>query len=130
MRSQVGLTGVLLLLAGVPPLAGVADPDLWNTFSGTNEQALHAVADHPVSTEIAGFPIGAGFALAIPAVAGLAHIVATPAARLAVPMFTASAAMTLAWRSSCWARPRWFEAAPRQRQQPPIRKATATWSGA
>lgn len=95
-RGQARLTGVLLLLAGLLPLAGVLDPDLWRTFSGTDEQALRAIADHPASTEVAGFLIGAGFVLAIPAVTGLAHLIDTPAARLAAPLFAVGTALTLA----------------------------------
>lgn len=88
--------GTALLLAGLLPLAGVLDPDMWKTFGGTDEQAVRAVAAHPVSTQVAGFLIGAGFALAIPAVSGLARIVGTPAARLAAPLFVAGVGLTLA----------------------------------
>jgi hypothetical protein len=94
--AQLRVTGAMLLLAGMLPLAGVVNPALWKTFSGTNQEALQAVADHPVSTQVSGFLIGAGFAAAIPAVAALARVLDTQAARLAVPLFAAGAGLALA----------------------------------
>ena len=94
--GHVAVTAVLLLLAGLLPLAGVCDPDMWKTFTSDDQQALRAIGEHPVSTEVAGFLIGAGFAVAIPAVAALAGLVGSTVARLAVPLFATGAGLTLA----------------------------------
>jgi hypothetical protein len=70
---------------------------MWQTFSGADEQALTAVADHLVSTtQVSGVLIGAGFAVVIPAVAALARLLDIHAARLAVPLFAVGAGLTLA----------------------------------
>jgi hypothetical protein len=95
MRAQFRVTGALLLLAGMLPLAGVLNPAVWKAF-GTNEEALQAVADHPLSTQVSSLLIGAGFAVAIPAVAALARVLDTFVARLAVPLFAAGTGLTLA----------------------------------
>jgi hypothetical protein len=49
--AQFRITGALLLLEGLLPLAGVINPAMWKTFTGTNEEALNAIASHPVSTQ-------------------------------------------------------------------------------
>jgi hypothetical protein len=95
-RAQLRGTGVLLLLAGLLPLAGVLNPAMWKTFSGSDEEVLRAVADHRTATEVSGWLIGAGLALAIPAVAGIGGFLGTHRARLAVPLFATGAGLTLA----------------------------------
>lgn len=66
---------------------------MWKTFNGTNEERK-AIADHPVSTQVSSLLMGAGFAVAIPAVVTLARVLDTHAARLAVPLFAIGAGLT------------------------------------
>jgi lysophospholipase L1-like esterase len=80
MRAQLQITGALLLLAGLLPLAGVLNSAMWKTFTGTNEDALKAVADHPLSTQVSGILLRAGAVLA-----GLAVALGTASAASASP---------------------------------------------